>query len=202
MASHGPWAFIAAGIWFTVLASAMMAGVNWVVTSFRWFRFQVLRCCKPDLSNLGIAKSVFVIRASARIVHKILLASSNFGECSIRLAVDKKQSRCSLYDMAIAFKTKNRFQHFARSFMPDLASRDMTMKAAAIAVARPANNCAPRNLPCIALWMAPPIGGPVKAAKDKVPNAIPSRVPNFVMSGLMLATVDGTSDWNAAEKTP
>lgn len=47
------------------------------------------------------------------------------------------------------------------------------------------------NPPPVALCSAPPMGGPVNAANDIVAKHIPSHVPNLLISGQMLATVDG-----------
>lgn len=76
------------------------------------------------------------------------------------------------------------------------------MDPAQTAVETAAHRIAPVYFPPCALSKAPPIGGPVNAAKDNVPNAIPRRVPNLVMSGVIDAKVEGIKHWNAALAHP
>lgn len=70
------------------------------------------------------------------------------------------------------------------------------------AVVKPAQTCAPRYLPSIAVCNAPPKEGPVSAANDSVLKAMPNRVPNIFISGVILATVEGIRHWNAALVIP
>jgi len=65
-----------------------------------------------------------------------------------------------------------------------------------------AQTVAPVYSPPIALCSAPPIGGPVKAAKDNIEKAIPKRVPIIRRSGVTLAIVEGNKHWKAALVKP